>query len=182
MAKMQVGLEGLFDSCPYLIQLSPLDPKNTNLNCTGIIYEYNKFFFVAIEEQLSRGHGRRLLFGFLALDAVGPYLMHEWFSLDKEEIDDIGISACKMTGRWTHYSRIIQEMRVQGFSAAMEVQEAKEKIEEKGNLLNQDKARAMLDVSLGNAVMKVYKLWRREERAAGIEGQKFMDEFMVFDD
>jgi hypothetical protein len=76
---------------------------NVDLNKTGVVYQYEHYYFVAASLSHHQTSESTLKYGFIHREHVEKYLVYEWESLTKERIGEWGIALCGDDGRWVSY-------------------------------------------------------------------------------
>ncbi|CAA9962147.1 hypothetical protein PTMSG1_05524 [Pyrenophora teres f. maculata] len=173
----------------YCCMNSSLNPDNVDINAVGILYEFRNQFFVVFQSTLANNREFPVLrYGFVAQHAIGRYLKIEWEMLENCPIGlgnfgtgALGTGAGKK--EWNVHSAKIQRMRAVCFETAKEVAlwlTSKEKPDlslVEDHVIKSDLERAFIE-----KMKEVDAEWRLKERKNFVDAEKFMEEFMVFEE
>jgi hypothetical protein len=162
-------------SCYFRCTFFNFNPNTVDINKIGILYEHGKSYFITVELPHPHTSVPTVQCGFVDRHVTGPYLFAEWHSLEKEYIGDKGITVCADDGRWAVHSHMLQLLR---FHCGREAKT----IDYMLVMLSEEEAKAKLSQRLKLIVEDVYMALKAKEHQAAKEADKFMEEFMVFEE
>jgi hypothetical protein len=162
-------------SCYFRCPFFSFNPDTVDLNKIGIVYEYRQSYFIMVD--LPHPSTRKNIHqsGFIGRSVVGPYLAAEWASLTKEEIGESGTAVCANDGRWAAHSHMLQSLRYRCRREALIMQHSLAK-------LGEEQVKLKLSQVFKLVVNWVHTLEERKAHEQNQVADKFMEEFMVFED
>lgn len=162
-------------SCYFRYPFFNFSPNIVDVNKIGIVYEFHHFYYIMVDLPHPMTGEITHQSGFIGRSVVGPYLAAEWASLKKENIGEIGTAVCTDDGRWSVHSHILQAVRSLCRHEALILQYSHAN-------LGEEQVKLKLSQVFKLVINWVHAIEERKMHKQNQEADKFMDEFMVFED
>ena len=175
----------------YFCQTSKINPNTINLNNVGILFEFADYFFVVFEvPRENNKHDVVPRSEFVRHWMIGRYLTTEWTMLEKCDIGlglgHVGTGALGADAEkreWNAHGGKMQYMRTRCLETARELAIFLTKKED----FDLDRApteqiKRLLARALSSAMDKADAEWKVEEHKEIVDGDKLVEEFIMFEE